>query len=91
MRANYVECFVHLADADFEGPLSFLWRRFTVYFATILTFVGGLIRFVSTLPGLSDRLSLDSQYYMAIVAQAINGMGIPIAVSVTTKVRVRGS
>ena len=52
-----------------------------------MTFLGGLLRFFSTLPFVRDAVSLNAQYWMGVVAQAITGIGNPLGNSIPTKVR----
>ena len=51
-----------------------------------LTFLGGLVRAISTMPGLTNSMSQDTQFWLSVVGQALTGMGNPLAVSVPTKV-----
>ena len=60
--------------------------KFGLYMGISLTFLGGLLRFLSTLEGLKDHISLNGQFWMAFVAQALVGIANPLAVSVPTKV-----
>eukprot|EP00092_Neocalanus_flemingeri_P028874 GFUD01031352.1.p1 GENE.GFUD01031352.1~~GFUD01031352.1.p1 ORF type:complete len:468 (+),score=76.63 GFUD01031352.1:210-1613(+) len=53
---------------------------------TSLTFLGALVRCLSTFPGLTDSMDLNLQFILSVVGQALTGMGNPIAVSVPTKV-----
>lgn len=58
-----------------------------MYIATGMTFLGGLVRCVSTFPGLNDEIDPEVQYWLGVVAQAITGVGNPICASLPTKVR----
>jgi len=60
--------------------------RTGMYVGTLLTFLGGLVRAFSTMPGLTDTLSLDVQFWLSVLGQALTGMGNPLSVSVPTKV-----
>ena len=42
---------------------------------------------MSTFPAYNDSLSVEAQYWLSLAAQAINGLGNPVAVSLPTKVR----
>lgn len=57
-----------------------------MYVGTVLTFVGGGVRALSTLPGLNQQMSQDVQFYLSLLGQALTGMGNPLAVSLPTKV-----
>lgn len=61
--------------------------RFTVTFANVLTFLGGLIRCVSTFPGLEDSFNKDIQYWCAVAAQVLVGIANPLGFCLPTKVR----
>ena len=52
----------------------------------ILTGIGGLMCFVSTLPGLSDYMSDFSKYYLVIVGQALMGISTPFLTCLPTKI-----
>ena len=76
--------------------------RLGMLLGTSLTFLGGLLRCLSTLPGLTDKMSLvriidkyfinfikyfqNVQFLVSVAGQALAGMGNPLAVSVPTKV-----
>ena len=47
---------------------------------------GGLLCFLSSLPGLVDHMSSDSQYYLALVGQALTGVACPLISCVPTKI-----
>ena len=61
--------------------------RSGIYLGTILTFLGGLIRGVSTLPLVANSLDKNVQFWLGFIGQTLTGMGNPMAVSVPTKVR----
>lgn len=63
-----------------------LGLRFTVTFANVLTFLGGLIRCVSTFPGLEDSFNKDIQYWCAVAAQVLVGIANPLGFCLPTKV-----
>ena len=65
-----------------------LSHRTSVIFSSATTFVGGLIRCFSTFPLYNDDLDKNTQFWIAVAAQAITGMGNPIAVSLPTKVNI---
>lgn len=60
--------------------------RAGILLSSLLTFFGGLIRCLSTLPGINTSISLDTQFWLSVFAQALTGMGNPLAVSLPTKV-----
>jgi len=57
-----------------------------IYCGSVLTLMGGLVRGLSTLPGLNQNMDLKTQYYLSLVGQALTGLGNPFAVSLPTKV-----
>ena len=65
---------------------SFLCNRSALFLGSFWTFLGGLIRALSSFPGLGDLIDVEAQYWICIVGQALTGMGNPVAVSVPTKV-----
>jgi hypothetical protein len=65
----------------------FTQSRSGIYLGTVLTFLGGLIRGVSTLPFLANSIDKNVQFWLGFVGQTLTGMGNPMAVSVPTKVR----
>lgn len=54
--------------------------------ANVLTFSGGLIRCVSTFPGLEESFDPTTQYWCAVVAQILVGMANPMGFCLPTKV-----
>jgi FLVCR family MFS transporter 7 len=89
-------------DIDWLGTIGFLvgiptclastWivdrfgLRAAIFTGTIMTFLGGLIRAISSFPGIGEHINLNAQFWMAFVGQSLTGMGNPMAVSVPTKV-----
>ena len=51
-----------------------------------LTGIGGLICFVSTLPGFSDYMSDFSKYYLVIIGHALMGIATPFIACLSTKI-----
>ena len=47
---------------------------------------GGLLCCLSTLPHLSDGLSSDSKFYLALIGQALTGIACPFISCVPTKI-----
>ena len=64
---------------------SFL-SRVAILISAAFTFIGGTLRMFGTFPPWSDNLDKNIQYWICVVAQAITGMGNPIAISLPTKV-----
>merc|ERR1711892_446325 len=60
--------------------------RAGILLSSFLTFFGGLVRCLSTLPCINTSLSLDTQFWLSVFAQALTGMGNPLAVSLPTKI-----
>lgn len=51
-----------------------------------LTGIGGLMCFLSTFPYLSDGMSSDAKFYLALVGQALTGIACPFISCVPTKI-----
>ncbi len=54
--------------------------------ASALCLSSGLLRLVSTFPGLNDSLGKDAQYLITIAAQILVGLSNPLGFSLPTKV-----
>ena len=52
----------------------------------IFTGVGGLLCFVSSMPYLSEAMSSDAQFYLAVIGQALTGIACPFISCVPTKI-----
>lgn len=63
-----------------------LGLKTAVYLGCILTFMGGLVRGISSFPMIGDSIDKETQYWLSFVGQALTGAGNPMAVSVPTKV-----
>ena len=64
-----------------------LGLRIAVLISTGFTFAGGTLRMLGTFPPWSETLDPNAQYWICVAAQALTGMGNPIAISLPTKVR----
>lgn len=62
------------------------FARFAIFMGTVLTFIGGLVRCISSFPGLGEHIDKEIQYWLCLLGQALVGMGNPMAVSVPTKI-----
>ena len=49
-------------------------------------FLGGLLCCLSTLPHLSDGLTNDTKFYLALIGQALTGIACPFISCVPTKI-----
>jgi len=47
---------------------------------------GGFLCFVSSLPKLSDGMSSDAKFYIAVIGQALSGIACPFITCVPTKI-----
>ena len=61
-------------------------NRSALFLGSFWTFLGGLIRALSSFPGIGEHIDVEAQYWICFVGQALTGMGNPVAVSVPTKV-----
>jgi MFS family permease len=52
----------------------------------LILFSGGLLCFLSTFPYVSDGLTSDSKFYLALIGQALTGIACPFISCVPTKI-----
>ena len=57
-----------------------------MYLGTSFNLLGGLLRCLSTFPGLNKQMSLDLQFSLSVLGQAAAGVANCFAVSVPTMV-----
>jgi hypothetical protein len=68
------------AKADWTFNLTiFSDSRWVVTIAAGFSFLGGLIRALSTFPGIGDLYDVETQYYLALVGQVLAGVANPLA------------
>ena len=65
-----------------------IYFRSGIYVGTVLTFLGGLVRGLSTMDFLASSIDKNVQFWLGFVGQTFTGMGNPMAVAVPTKVSI---